>query len=191
MFTAQIYMAYARKWFRDMNYEANHYDDEEKEDPSVYDPFTSQTRFAPDVDEETLDAMTTNGILKPIESLRNIIEQDPREPSYENRIRKFVVTNLDIEPGTSFLSWSDPSQQGRWVLEPLVAPGKHHSVVAPAGSPLTLLTTNGRQLKKWKIPYEITQLVVSKQVAGLEDDNGKQFEPMYLMKEVAEAALAG
>jgi hypothetical protein len=175
-------MAFARKWFRDMNYEANLYDDDEKEDPSVYNPFTSQTRFAPDVDQETQAIMDTGvGVVKPIESLRNIIEQDPRDDSHVSSEQRFVVTNIDIEPGTAFLSWYNPAQ-GIRVQQPLVAPGKHHLVVARGGSPLALLTADGRLLKRWQIPFDITQLVVSKQIAGIPEGGSGAFEP--LMDEV-------
>ncbi|CAB9509731.1 expressed unknown protein [Seminavis robusta] len=176
---AQLYLAFSREWFRDFNYDTNIYDEEEKSDPE-FDAFTSQTRFASDVEDEIFDfdylehqegdQGDVDGETKPIERLRNILPQEPLRASAQSKRISFVVTNLDIEQETAYLSWDrgdDDNGSGNSKFEALVAPGEHHHVRARVGSRLALLRADGQVLKAWTIPFAVTQLVVSKQIVGL------------------------
>jgi ectoine hydroxylase-related dioxygenase (phytanoyl-CoA dioxygenase family) len=161
---AQIYIAFARKWFRDLNYDANLVDeDDEAGDPTKYDPFSRQTRFAPETDNKTLFEDTR----QEIESLRNIVPQrGAREEGMDMQRVKFVLSNIDLEEGTVFVSVDDETYHSP---KALVAPGEHHVIRAKAGSRLSLLDAGGELLKEWKITYDIYQLAVSKEIVGLKE----------------------
>jgi len=159
----QIYMAFARKWFRDLNYDANWVDyDDEQEDPDAYDPFTRQTRFAPDTDDKALFEDGKKEFT-PIESLRRIV---PQRRGHRTGWVEFVLSNIDLEEGTVFVS-SEGAEISDGGTEELVAPGEHHVVRAKVGSRLSLLDAAGKLLKSWKVPYFIDQLAVSKEIVGL------------------------
>jgi len=175
---AQIYVAYSRSWFKDLNYHVNTHGDAaavNADDGGV----SAYARFALlDAEKGEIEASEhceTPGCAgePPIETLRNILPQGDDNDDYELLYGKgydvededattplvFYVSNVDLEEGSSVSVDDDDSY---WI-----APGSHIEVEASVGSKLSVRNPEGDVLKTWTLPRDMEQLMVSKAVVGV------------------------
>lgn len=174
---AQLYMAYSRPWFRDFNYHVNFESDTVDPTDEDYGDLTEHTRFALGVSNDIFDNdgphTTTvaaeseacqNGLggeIEPIEQLREILPQSNGDDMTPQMV-KFVISNVDIEVGMATLTVA------QYAPQPLTPPGTHHVVHAPVGSTVLLHSMEGKLLKRWLVPFQISQLVVNRDIVGLQ-----------------------
>eukprot|EP00934_Nitzschia_sp_Nitz4_P008210 Nitzschia sp. Nitz4//scaffold175_size95217//6965//8575//NITZ4_004716-RA/size95217-processed-gene-0.40-mRNA-1//-1//CDS//3329538918//8200//frame0 len=168
---AQIYLAYAREWYRDFNYHINEIPYQLDAPHTDFGSITRWTRFAMNVDDEiftdgedvcdTNESETCCSAAGPIEEIRGLLYQHPIPSKFLTHQRHFVVSNLDIDEGLATISLDDGDP------EPFVHPGEHLQMSAVPGSKIILRKADGGVLKTWEVPFDISQLVLSKAVVGL------------------------
>ena len=190
---AQIYVAYSRPWFRDLNYHYNTHGDE-----IYYGSKTTHTRFIEqdtNNPNEVLEVCESDNCENepPLESIRAILgKHSPPEPSeYEpkedgllrddendaygkmmmkQKLRKyritFYVSIVDLDAGTSI--YLDDT-----LVHTLQQDGPKEVEVANAyiGSKLSIVSSTGQVYKTWKVPFRLYQLMVSKAILGIATNN--------------------
>lgn len=156
---AQIYLAYARKWFRDLNYHRG----DKRMMRTRYASGVDHSIFEEDDDEEEEDEDPTDTI----ESIRGLLRQGKAPRAELTREIEFHITNKDLEEGTTVTISNGGGNDEGAVTKPLIAPGGNQLIYGRVGGTITLNGPDGTFLKQWTIPLDIYQLAVSKEIVGL------------------------
>ena len=141
-----IYVTYARQWYRDSNFDTNHFFSEEVVGTKK-DPLIAKARFA--IPEKVEDCAHEPACID-MESIQDFAQDSSEANRYgdhdkgkeaETADQVVRIGNKDVEEGAVYAD-------GRWLFD--AKPGKTLSVTLPVGAKLTL-ENKGKELYKWRV----------------------------------------